>query len=123
MSTPAFKRAYISYFIGDSTLKAYIVTHTEPGSDIERILESIRNTEGVNDACRVVGRAEIVISVEGNDLRHISDIICQKVCAVRGISATETLVCVESGNVREPSEEPSTSSASEQYPTPTIAFS
>ena len=80
-------------------LKAYIEIHTEPGSDIERILTSIRNSEGVKEACRVIGRADILVSVEGRDLRHISDIVTQKICAVRGIVAGETLVCVESGNL------------------------
>ena len=78
-------------------LKAYIEIHAEPGSDIERIVTSIRNSEGVKEACRVVGRADILACIEGRDLRHISDIITQKICAVRGIAAGETLVCVESG--------------------------
>lgn len=80
-------------------LKAYIEIHAEPGSDIDRIVTSIRNSDGVKEACRVVGRADILVAVEGRDLKHISDIVTQKVCAVRGIAAGETLVCVDSTNL------------------------
>jgi DNA-binding Lrp family transcriptional regulator len=80
-------------------LKAYIEIHTEPGSDTERIVTSIRNSEGVKEACRVIGRADILVSVEGRDLRHISDIVTQKICAIRGIASGETLMCVDSGNM------------------------
>ena len=80
-------------------LKAYIEIHVEAGSDIERIATSIRSVEGVKEACRVLGRADILVCVEGRDLKHISDIVTQKICAVRGISAGEALVCVDSGNV------------------------
>ena len=99
-------------------LKAYIEIHTEPGSDIERIVTSIRNSEGVKEACRVIGRADILVAVEGRDLRHISDIVTQKICAVRGIAAGETLVCVESANL--PQHIP-TSNTQEQIPA--ITFS
>ncbi len=106
-----------------NSTKAYVVTHTEPGSDVERIIESIKSTEGVTDVCRVVGRANILIAVEGRDLKHISDIITQRICGVRGISATETMVCVESGSMHEAPVEKTPATTTEQYPTPTIAFS
>ena len=80
-------------------MKAYIEIHTEPGSDVERIVSSIRNAEGVKEACRVIGRADILVALEGRDLRHISDIVTHKICGVRGIAAGETLVCVESGTL------------------------
>lgn len=99
-------------------LKAYIEIHAEPGSDIEKIVTSIRNAEGVREACRVIGRADILVSVEGRDLKHLSDIVTQKICAVRGITAGETLVCVESSNLPQPVTH---SSSSEQIPA--ITFS
>lgn len=99
-------------------LKAYIEIHTEPGSDIERIVASIRNSEGVKETCRVVGRADILVSIEGRDLKHISDIVTQKICATRGIATIETLVCVESGNLPQ---HITPSNSQEQIPT--ITFS
>jgi DNA-binding Lrp family transcriptional regulator len=76
-------------------LKAYIEIHTEAGSDVERIASSIRNADGVKEVDRVIGRADILVSVEGRDLRHISDIVTQKICAIRGVASGETLMCVD----------------------------
>ncbi|MFQ5920849.1 MAG: Lrp/AsnC ligand binding domain-containing protein [Nitrososphaerales archaeon] len=97
-------------------LKAYIEIHTEPGSDIDRIAASVRNTEGVTDVCRVIGRADIMITVEGRDLREISDLISQKICVVRGITATETSICVDSATATEIPKPAVESSTSEQIP-------
>ncbi len=80
-------------------MKAYVEIHAEPGSDIEKIVTAIRTSDGVKEACRVMGRADILVAVEGRDLKHISDIVTQKICAVRGIAAGETLVCVDSANL------------------------
>lgn len=99
-------------------LKAYIEIHTEPGSDVERIVTSIRNADGVKEACRVVGRADILVSIEGRDLKHISDIVTQKICAVRGIATSEALVCVESGNLPQ-----HIAPSNSQEQVPTITFS
>lgn len=99
-------------------MKAYVEIHAEPGSDIERIVTAIRNSDGVKEACRVMGRADILVAVEGRDLKHISDIVTQKICAVRGIAAGETLVCVDSANL---SQHIHPSNTSEQIPA--ITFS
>ncbi len=80
-------------------LKAYIEIHTEPGNDLERVVSAIKNTEGVKEVCRVIGRADVLVCLEGRDLRHISDIVNQKICAVRGIASTDTLVCLDSGSL------------------------
>lgn len=109
-------------------MKAYVEIHTDPGSDVERIAAAVRNVEGVKEACRVVGRADILVSVEGKDLRHISDIISQKICAVRGISAGETLVCVDSMTMQQYTN-PTTTQTQTQTPSgapqeiPAITFS
>jgi DNA-binding Lrp family transcriptional regulator len=84
-------------------LKAYIEIHVEPGSDVEKIVESIKRSEGVKEACRVVGRADVLVTVEGSSLKHISDIALQKIAAVRGVSIGHTLVCVESEMLPKPS--------------------
>ena len=98
-------------------MKAYIEVHIEPGSDVEKIVENVRRSEGVKEACRVVGRGDILVTVEGRDLKHVSDIALQRISAVRGVSIGHTLICVDSENQTEPSA-PSNSSQE----VPTIAF-
>lgn len=100
-------------------MKAYIEIHIEPGSDIEKIVENIRRSEGVKEVCRVVGRADILVTVDGRDLKHISDITLQRISAVRGVSIGNTLVCIESESLSRPSSNLATSSPQE---VPAISF-
>lgn len=101
-------------------MKAYIEVHAEPGSDVEKICGNIRSAEGVREACRVVGRADILVTVEGRDLKHISDIALQRISAVRGVSIGNTLLCVDSESLPKPvSSVPSNSSQE----IPAITFS
>lgn len=67
----------------------------EPGNDVEKIVENIKRSEGVKEVCRVIGRVDIVVTVEGRDLKHLSDISLERISAVRGVSIGQTLVCVE----------------------------
>jgi DNA-binding Lrp family transcriptional regulator len=101
-------------------LKAYIEIHIEPGSDIEKIVESIRKSEGVKEACRVVGRADILVTVEGRDLKQVSDIALQRICAVRGVSVGHTLVCIDSESLPKPAVTVPSNSPQE---IPSISFS
>lgn len=101
-------------------MKAYIEIHIEPGSDVEKIVENIRATTGVKEACRVVGRADVLVAVEGRDLKHVSDIALQKISAVRGVSVGHTHVCVDSENLPKPESAVPSNSSQE---IPPISFS
>ncbi|MFQ5941738.1 MAG: Lrp/AsnC ligand binding domain-containing protein [Nitrososphaerales archaeon] len=101
-------------------MKAYVEIHIDPGSDVEKIAENIRKSEGVKEACRVVGRADILVTVEGRDLKQVSDIALQRISSVRGVSVSHTLVCVDSESVPKPAATDS-SPSSEQVPA--ISFS
>ncbi|MFQ5969388.1 MAG: Lrp/AsnC ligand binding domain-containing protein [Nitrososphaerales archaeon] len=87
--------------------------HVEPGSDVERIVTAIKNSEGVKEACRVTGHADVIVSVEGRDIKQVSDIAIEKICAIRGIAGSQTLLCVESDNLSQPT---SSSPALDQIP-------
>lgn len=90
-------------------MKAYIELHVEPGSDVEKIVENIRHCEGVKETCRVVGRADILVTVEGTSLKHVSDIALQNISAVRGVSIGNTLVCIDSEAIAKPGNSQSSS--------------
>ena len=101
-------------------MKAYIEIHVEPGSDVEKIVESIKRSDGVKEACRVIGRADILVTVEGRDLKHVSDIALQRISSIRGVSIGHTLVCIDSEVLSEPTAD-IPSNSSEQIPT--LSFS
>jgi len=99
-------------------LKAYIEIRVEPGNDVEKIVENIKRAEGVKEVCRVIGRVDVVVTVEGRDLKHLSDITLERISAVRGVSIGQTLVCVETET---PTQSLVPSTSSEEVPA--ISFS
>ncbi len=76
-------------------MRAYIEIKIEAGSNILNILNALKSIEGVKDVSAVTGHADIVVSVETPDLHSMSELITQKIHAIRGIENTETMVCIE----------------------------
>jgi DNA-binding Lrp family transcriptional regulator len=76
-------------------MRAYIEIKIEAGSNIISILNALKSIEGVKDATAVAGHADIILSIEVEDLQKIADIITQKIHAIRGIDNTETMICIE----------------------------
>lgn len=76
-------------------MRAYIEIKLEGGSNIINVLNSLRSIEGVKDASAVTGHADIIVSIEAEDLHKLAEIITNKIHQIRGIESTETMICVE----------------------------
>jgi len=76
-------------------MKAYVEIKVEPGTNIGSLLSVMRTIEGVREAFAVTGHTDIVASIEARDLKEIADVVTQKIHAIRGVSSTETMVCVQ----------------------------
>jgi DNA-binding Lrp family transcriptional regulator len=55
-------------------------------------LQKIKEVKGVSHVSAVYGRWDLVIDVEADDLPHMSRVVIEKIRAVPGVYATETLV-------------------------------
>lgn len=75
-------------------MKAFVEVHVEVGL-AETVLESLRGVEGVKEAYAVTGHCDIVASVEVADFKALCDLVIRKIHAIKGVSRTETLVCME----------------------------
>jgi DNA-binding Lrp family transcriptional regulator len=76
-------------------MKAYVEIKVEPGSNIQSILSVMRTVEGVKEAFAVTGHTDLIASIEAVNLREIADLVTQRIHPIRGITSTETMVCVE----------------------------
>ncbi|MFX1485582.1 MAG: Lrp/AsnC ligand binding domain-containing protein [Promethearchaeota archaeon] len=70
--------------------KACILIQTESGGVIES-LRRIRDIGRVRRAFPVYGRYDIVVFIEGTDLKELNDVILEINC-LKGIDKTETLL-------------------------------
>ena len=74
-------------------MKACILVKTKPGK-YDGIAESILELAGVEDAFVVMGRTDIAVRAEVDDLMALS-ILALNIGSIEGVSATETLLALE----------------------------
>jgi DNA-binding Lrp family transcriptional regulator len=74
-------------------MKACILIKTDPGKN-RTITKMIEKIKGVKIAFPVLGRADVVASVEASTLEQLS-ILAFKIGGTSGVTSTETLVGLE----------------------------
>ena len=74
-------------------MKACILIKTDPGKH-KAVARSINKIEGVRMAFSVLGRTDVVASVEVTTLKKLS-VLALKVGEAQNVTATETLVGLE----------------------------
>ncbi len=74
-------------------MKACILVKTKPRT-YDGVAESISGFAGVEDAFVVMGRTDIVVRAEVDDLMALS-VLTLNVGSIEGVSATETLIALE----------------------------
>ena len=79
--------------IGVFFMKACILIKTEPGKN-RTIAKMVEKIEGVKIAFPVLGRADVVASIEVSTLEQLS-VLAFNIGGIPGITTTETLVGLE----------------------------
>lgn len=74
-------------------MKACLLVKTKPGT-YDDITESISRFAGVEGAFVVMGRTDIVVRAEVDDLMALS-VLALNIGSIEGVSATETLIALE----------------------------
>jgi len=74
-------------------MKACILVKTKPG-EYDGIVESIRELAGIEGAFVVMGRTDIAVRAEVDDLMALS-VLALNIGSIEGVSATETLLALE----------------------------
>ena len=71
-------------------MKACVLVKTDAGAHTN-VAKQIRKHKGVKAAFSVMGRTDVVASVDVKDLKALSELDL-KIAGIRGVNATETLV-------------------------------
>jgi DNA-binding Lrp family transcriptional regulator len=61
----------------------------------EAIIEALRQISGVQEVIAVFGRWDLVVSVQAEDIDELASVVVNKIRAIPGTTATETLIAVK----------------------------
>lgn len=74
-------------------VSAYVFVCTEPGRAF-RVLERVKEIEGVKSANAVTGEFDLVVSAEAEDLSKLGELVVRRIQEVKGVVKTVTAVVV-----------------------------
>ncbi|MEM2989698.1 MAG: Lrp/AsnC ligand binding domain-containing protein [Halobacteria archaeon] len=70
---------------------AYVLVETTPGK-AKFVAEEASKIEGVKTAHAVMGRFDVILLVESEDTKSLSDLVLSKIHAIDGVLKTQTAV-------------------------------
>jgi DNA-binding Lrp family transcriptional regulator len=74
------------------SVRAYVLVETLPGKNVKNVRGNILRIKGVKFADYVTGPVDVVAQIEAKDMDGITEIVTDKIQAVRGVARTTTLV-------------------------------
>lgn len=76
-------------------MKAYIFVNVAAGKAAD-MLQQLRRIEGVKSADICWGLPDLVLQVEGADLKSLQDLVLNKIQKTGGVNQTDTHIVMES---------------------------
>jgi len=61
----------------------------------EAIMQALRQISGVQEVIAVFGRWDLVVTVQAEDIDELASVVINKIRAIPGTTATETLIAIE----------------------------
>ncbi len=61
----------------------------------EAVMEALRQISGVQGVIAVFGRWDLVVNVQAEDIDELASLVINKIRAIPGTTATETLIAVK----------------------------
>jgi len=61
----------------------------------EAIMEALRQISGVQEVIAVFGRWDLVVTVQAEDIDELASVVINKIRAIPGTTATETLIAIK----------------------------
>ena len=77
-------------------MKAFVLAKVEPGK-IREALKAVKKMQGVEEVYCLTGPDDLIIQMEADDARKISEVILGDLHTVEGIKSTDTRLVVELG--------------------------
>jgi len=60
----------------------------------EAVMEALRQVSGAQNVIAIFGRWDLVVTVEAEDIDELASVVVNKIRAIPGVTATETLIAV-----------------------------
>jgi DNA-binding Lrp family transcriptional regulator len=75
-------------------MEAYILIEVVPGA-VRDVLHGIKEVQGVECVKACTGVYDIIAFVKAPDVKTLGDIVVSKIQAIKGVSRTNTSICVD----------------------------
>jgi DNA-binding Lrp family transcriptional regulator len=75
-------------------ISAVVLVNTDLGSQ-DKVLESLKQVEGVEEAHALYGVYDLLIKVKAKSIDKLKDVIKSRIKQVKGVSSSLTLMIVE----------------------------
>jgi DNA-binding Lrp family transcriptional regulator len=75
-------------------ISAVVLVNTDLGSQ-DKVLESLKQVEGVEEAHALYGIYDLLIKVKAKSIDKLKDVIKSRIKQVKGVSSSLTLMIVE----------------------------
>jgi DNA-binding Lrp family transcriptional regulator len=87
------KRIYANR--GIHMVSAVVLVNTELGSSQDKVMESLRNIEGVEEAHALYGVYDLIIKIKALTLDKLKEIIKLRIRQTSGVTSSLTLMIIE----------------------------
>ncbi len=74
-------------------VSALVFIHLLSGHE-EAVMQALMQISGVQNVIAVFGRWDLVITVQAEDIDELASVVVNKIRAIPGVTATETLIAV-----------------------------
>ena len=75
-------------------IMAYVLVEGAPGKNVKNVRDQMRNLKGVMSAELVTGPYDIVVQIQAKEMPDLTQIVTDKLLAVKGVGKTITLVVI-----------------------------
>jgi DNA-binding Lrp family transcriptional regulator len=81
-------------------IRAYVLVNTDPGktTDVANRVSSVSGSPRVKKCCVIMGRFDVLVEVEADDLNSLTDAVLAKIATIPGVRRTETAVVTSEKN-------------------------
>jgi DNA-binding Lrp family transcriptional regulator len=83
----------------DSVPVAFVLINTEIDA-MEKVLNALKNVEGVKEAYSVFGVYDVVVKVEAASMNKIKDLVTYKIRRVNGVRSSLTMIVISENRIQ-----------------------
>ena len=76
-------------------ISAVVLVNTELGASQDKVIESLKNIEGIEEAHALYGVYDLIIKIKANSIDKLKDIIKAHIKQIAGVTSSLTLMIID----------------------------